>query len=141
LLEDELCPDVEMNQTAKILWSVMNGAARRKSLTYAERRLYERIDTGLGRLAEGVPGEPAKGWPHPEIRTNEVRVMETFELLKLLRETVESHDHVAIVQSEINFYFVLKQALELYPYEAANGCPEPNRCCRICGAPLKDCLC
>ena len=128
-------------ELAKVLWSVMNGAARRKSPSFAERRLYERVDTGLGRLVEGLRVERTKGWPHPEIDNWEVLVMDTPELLLLLRESVEANRNAPGSEAEFNFFLVVEQAVELFLDEARTGKSDAWRYCRMCGARLNDCLC
>ncbi len=131
---------MKMNQAAKILWQVVNGSFERK-LTYAEQRLYRRLESGLAKYALAARAERAKGWPHQNVMSAVVVLMATSDLLKLLRGVVEQGDKAALSQAEFNLFQVLDQALALYPDEALTGKPELHRRCRICGAYLSACYC
>ena len=140
LLEDKLCPDMKINQAAKILWQAVNGSFERK-LTYAEQRLYRRLESGLAKYALAARAERAKGWPHENVMSAVAVLMATPDVLKLLRGVVEQGDKAALSQAEFNLFQVLDQALALYPDERRTGEPAPDRRCRICGAYLRECYC
>jgi hypothetical protein len=140
LLEDELCPDMKIKQAARILWQVVNGSFERE-LTYAEQRLYRRLESGLAKYALAARGERAKGWPHENVMSAVAVLMATPDVLRLLRGVVEQGDKAALSQAEFNLFQVLDQALVLYPDEHRTGKPELHRRCRICGAYLSECHC
>ena len=140
LLEDEFCPDMKINQTAKILWKVANGSFDRE-LMYAEQRLYRRLESGLAKYALAARAERAKGWPHENVMSAVAVMVATPDVLKLLRGVVEQGDKLALSQAEFNLFLVLDQALALYPDEARTGKPALHWRCRICGAYLKECYC
>ena len=140
LLEDELCPDMKINQAAMILWKAVNGSFEQE-LTYAEQRLYRRLESGLATYALAARAERVQGWPHQNVMSAVVVLMATPDVLKLLRGVVELGDKAALSQAEFNLFQVLDQSLALYPDEAQTGKPELHRRCRICGAYLSACYC
>ena len=131
---------MKINQAAKILWQVVNGSFERK-LTYAEQRLYRRLESGLAKYALAARAERAKGWSHENVMSAVAVAMATPDVLKLLRDVVEQGDKLALSQAEFNLFLVLDQALGLYPDESRTGKPALDRRCRICGAYLNKCYC